>query len=34
MMLNIIAHDNWLNTDNCYTAVEVYKGMPKIITTY
>ena len=34
MMLNIIAHDNWLNVDNCYRAVEVYKGMPTIITSY
>lgn len=34
MMLNVIAHDNYLNVDNAYNSVEVYKGMPTIITTY
>lgn len=34
MMLNVIAHDELMNIDNSYQAIEVYKGMPLIMNNY
>jgi len=34
MILNVIVHDEWMNVDNSYKSIEVYKNMPLIVNDY